>query len=492
MSDFQFSLPLLFLCGGAIAVMFAGTKKASPTGPSPLAPGLAALATLCALISMMALQPGGKGRHFQDFALADSLGFAVGQVLLVATFATIILAGDYLKKAEANFAEFYALLLFCAAGMVVMVTTDHLVTLFLGLEIMSLALYVLSAFVRRREAAIEAGAKYFLAGSFASGLFIMGIALLYGATGHLDVATAAALIGKNGLASTGFALLLAGFAFKLSLVPFHQWAADVYEGAATPVTGFMSTAVKVAGFTAFFRFVANPAVHEFGEHAMGWLAGITMIVGNVGALMQKSIKRMLAFSSIGHAGYLMLGPVAWNGGGSPALESVVFYLVAYTLTNILAFGVIGFLETAEGKGVEWQDITGLRWRQPVMAVCLCIAMLSLSGAPPTAGFLAKFRLFGAVIDRASVGDSTMCWLLVTIAVITSLISLGFYLRVIVEMYMKHPTGPEPVRPKFSPAYTAAVMGLAALVLWLGFGPTIFGVGVEGLFGFAKAAVGSKP
>jgi NADH-quinone oxidoreductase subunit N len=491
MSDFRFSLPLLILAAGGIAAMLdsTGTRR----GARPFPPTTAFLAALLAALAVAGLMPEDATMHhaMDGFARVDALGCTAALLILIATAVTVVLAVDWLKKADSNHAEFHALLMFGALGMVVTVMSDHLVTIFLGIEIMSLALYVLCAIVRERAVAVEAGGKYFLAGSLASGLFLMGIALSYGATGHLDISGVAPSIGTDPLASAGFVLLLAGFAFKLSIVPFHQWAPDVYEGAPTPVTGFMSTAVKVAGFTALFRLMMAGGSQAFSQGALAWLAIATMVVGNVGALAQKSVKRMMAYSSVGHAGFLLLGPAAWQAGPiSQAVEATVFYLVAYTLTNLVAFGVLAFVETREGKGLEFSDLAGLRWRNPLMAVALAVAMLSLAGVPPTAGFLAKFRMFGAVVQRAQETGGGIFITLVVVGILSSLVSLGYYLRVIVAMSMTEPRDATAIAPRFSATYRFTLAVLTALVVWLGFGPKILGLGAEWLFALVRRAVGA--
>jgi NADH-quinone oxidoreductase subunit N len=254
----------------------------------------------------------------------------------------------------------------------------------------------------------------------------------------------------------------------------------------------MSTAVKVAAFTAFFRLVMAGHAHAFSAGALAWLSLATMVVGNVGALAQKSVKRMMAYSSIGHAGFLLLGPAAWSASSDQALESTIFYLASYSLTNLVAFGVLSFVETREGTGLSFDDLAGLRWRNPMMAVALCVAMLSLAGIPPTAGFLAKFRLFGAVVGRGLESGDGVYVTLVVVAILSSLVSLGYYLRVIVVMYMREPVQPAAIAPRFSAAFRVTIASLTALVLWLGFGPSILGIGAEGLFAFIRRAVGGLP
>ncbi|HYC76739.1 MAG TPA: NADH-quinone oxidoreductase subunit N [Planctomycetota bacterium] len=489
MTAFQMTMPLLILVGGATAILLFGASG-SKSGARPLPPALTLLTCAAALIALFALRPETPVRGLDGFVFWDPLGVAGAALAVFATGVLGLLAGDYLKKADANHAEFYALALFAAAGMVVMTLTDHLVSVFLGLEVMSLSLYVLCAMLRGRATSTEAGIKYFLAGSFASAIFIMGLALLFGATGRLDLPGVASRLSDGaGPGQAGAVLLLGAFAFKLALAPFHQWTPDVYEGAPTPVTGYMSVAVKAAAFTAFFRLVRAAGPDAALHGALAWLAALTMLVGNLGALAQTSVKRMLAYSSIGHAGYLLLAPIADAPGSSQAAEAMTTYLTAYALTNLLAFGALSFLETREGAGLTFEELRGARWRRPLHAVALCVAMLSLAGAPPTAGFLAKFRLFGAVLERGRATGESVYYLLTAVAVVTSLAALGYYLRVIVTLYFSEPQGSPANLPRFSPAHRVVLAALAAAVLWLGVGPAVLGVGAEALFGFARDAAG---
>ena len=508
MSDLSLAMPVILLATGAIAVLLLFGKRREGSNPYPPAVGaltaIAAIISLQMLLSKLTASGSMSSTGLGGFMTIDRLGIAAATICLVATILTTLLATDWLKKADSNHPEFVPVLLIAATGMVVMVTTGNLVAMFLGIEMMSVSLYILSAFRRGNPRSTEAGLKYFLAGAFASGLFLMGIALNYGVSRTFDLPGLAAASASGTMVSkVALILILAGFAFKLSLAPFHQWAADVYEGAPTPVTGFMSTAVKVAGFTAFIRvaLALSGTGGSFLSGAMVWLALLTMIVGNFGALAQSSVKRMLAFSSIGHAGYLLMAPIvvmsysasAVNGGAegralSLAIDSMTFYLAAYALTNLLAFGALAFIESREGKGLDFDSIGGLRWRHPVAAVGLIIAMLSLAGVPPTAGFLGKFQLFGAVIDRASVTGDMMYYALIGVAILTSLVSLGYYLKVIVKMTMQEPEGESVALPPFSPTWRVLVVALILAVIWLGFGPTFLGGGVSGVMTFLKSGI----
>lgn len=508
MSDLSLAMPVILLATGAIAVLLLFSKHRAGSNPYPpgvgAATAIAAIVSLQMLLNKLAASGAPSSIGLGGFMTLDRLGVAAATICLVATLLTTLLATDWLKKADSNHPEFVPVLLTAAAGMVVMVTTTNLVAMFLGIEIMSVSLYILSAFRRANIRSTEAGLKYFLAGAFASGLFLMGIALLYGVTGSFDIVGMAQASASGALvAKVALILILAGFAFKLSLAPFHQWAADVYEGAPTPVTGFMSTAVKVAGFTAFIRVALSLSGTggSFLSGAMVWLAILTMIVGNFGALAQSSVKRMLAFSSIGHAGYLLMAPivvVSFNATAGPvaaegralslAVDSMTFYLAAYALTNLLAFGALAFIESREGKGLDFDAIGGLRWRHPVAAVGLIIAMLSLAGVPPTAGFLGKFQLFGAVIDRASVTGDVTYFILIGVAILTSLVSLGYYLKVIIKMTMQEPDGASIALPPFSPTWRVLIVALILAVIWLGFGPSFLGGGVPGVMAFLRSGI----
>jgi NADH-quinone oxidoreductase subunit N len=488
MSDFSLLFPLLALFGGAVAILL--LKPRGGDGAQPLPPAITVAASTVAFLGFALSVPAAAVTGVGGFVVRDGLSAGAGALVALCAALTAILMGDPLKKVDANRPEAYALLLFAAGGLTAMATSAHLAAVFIGLEIASLALYALCASVRIRPASTEAGLKYFLAGSFASGMFVMGIALLFGASGRFDLAgVAAGLSAPSGLGAAGATLVLVGFAFKLAVAPFHQWSPDVYEGAPTPITGFMATAVKVAGFATFLRVVMAYGPQPFLHSAMVWLAALTMLVGNLGALAQKSVKRMLAYSGVGHAGYLLLAPISYVPGSTQATEGLVTYLAAYSFTNLLAFGALAYLETREGGGLTFEELRGARWRHPVPVMALIVAVLSLAGAPPTAGFLGKFRVFGAAVDRGlATGDRTYFYL-VGLAILTSLVSLGYYLKVIVVTSFGEPEGEQKPLPRFSPAYKAALIAISVVVIWLGVGPKVFGLGAEGLMAFAKRAAG---
>jgi len=365
-----------------------------------------------------------------NFALFFNLviGYATGLVLL--------LSMDYLRRRGQESGEFYILVLFAAVGMVIMASANDLIVIFLGLETMSLSLYVLAGFFRSRIEAGEASMKYFLLGAFASGFFVYGIALIFGSTGstNLDKLGAAVAAGasRDPLLLIGFGLLIVGFGFKISSVPFHMWTADVYEGAPTSVTALIATGSMAAAFAAFLRVLLaslRPVQADWALLLWG-MAVLSMTFGNVVALAQQNLKRMLAFSSIAHVGYMLVGIVA---GGALGNGSVLFYLLVYTFTTAGAFGVILLLERGGEEAVRIEDTAGLAARHPLLGLALTIFLLSLIGIPPTAGFVGKFYLFGAAVRAGYL------WLAV-LGVLNSAIAAYYYLRVVVFMYMREPDG----------------------------------------------------
>lgn len=358
----------------------------------------------------------------------------------LSSFATLLVGGgallsvwlsiQYLIELKINHGEYYALLLISTAGMMLMVSAVDLITVFLGLEILSIPIYVLAGFDRRRLNSNESAMKYFLIGSFASGILLYGMALLYGTTGHTDLeGIRAAFSAENPLCVMGLGLVVVGLAFKVSAVPFHQWTPDVYEGAPTSVTAYMSVTVKAAAFITLLRFAGGGGETPENLTQVLWvLAALTMIVGNVTAVVQDNVKRMLAYSSIAHAGYVLIGFVA---AGPEGHSAVLFYLFAYLFMNLGAFGVMVALAD---RGRDWdhiEDFAGLARKRPGLAALMTLFMLSLAGIPGTVGFVAKFQMFAAAVKAGFVP-------LTVIAVLTSVISVYYYLRLPVTMYMREP------------------------------------------------------
>ncbi len=419
---------------------------------------------------------GADARAFRGMVVLDSYALFFNLVIGYATGLVLLLSMDYVRREGMESGEFYILVLLAAVGMMLMASAGDLIIIFLALETMSLSLYVLAGFFRTRAEAGEASMKYFLLGAFASGFFLYGIALVFGATGstNLDrIANAvAAGAGRDPLLVIGVGLLLVGFGFKISAVPFHMWAADVYEGAPTSVTAFIATGSKAAAFAALLRVLLS-GVRGAG---LDWtmllwgLSVLTMTLGNVVAIAQQNLKRMLAYSSIAHVGYMLVGVVA---GGALGNGSVLFYLLIYTFTTAGAFGTILLLERSGHEAVRLEDFGGLASRHPLMALMLSVFLLSLIGIPPTAGFVGKFYLFGAAVRAGYI------WLAV-IGVLNSAVAAYYYLRLIVYMYMREPEGaPTVLAPSFS--------GAVALVVAL-WGVIQLGVLPAPLFDMAQSAV----
>jgi len=409
------------------------------------------------------------GRRAESFGVvvADDFGLFVQMVLVGIGLLTILFSSDVIERDALPAGEYYALVLFALAGMMLMAVAADLLIIFLALEVFSLALYVLTGLRRKVFASTEGAFKYFVLGGFSSAFFLYGIAFTYGLVGstHLDRLTAAiqaqSLTG-NPLLLVAMGLLLVGFAFKVAAVPFHMWTPDAYEGAPTIVTGFMSTAVKAAAFAAFARVFLSALEPLRGEWApVLWvLAVCTMILGAVVGVAQTNLKRMLAYSSIAHGGYLLVALVSGSGVGK---ASILFYLVVYAVTNLGAFAVIALLSTRETPMEHLDDYRGLWFSSPVMAGVLTVFLLSLGGFPPTAGFVAKWYVFSAAVRAGQ-------YSLAIVGVLTSVVSVFFYLRIVVMMYMSDraegATSPAPSR--------TALMALAAsvaILLYLGVLPT---------------------
>ncbi len=397
-------------------------------------------------IGFLADLPGVRLDRFSSFAIA---------LIALASLLSCWLSLKYLAELEINHGEFYALLLLSTAGMMLLVAATDFLVLFLGLELMSIPIYVLAGFDRRKLRSNESALKYFLVGSFASGLLLYGIALVYGVTGALDYAAVqAALAPGNPLALIGMGLLVVGFAFKVSAVPFHQWTPDVYEGAPAAVTAYMSVTVKLAAFAALLRV----AVGAFGDALASlqdifWmLALLTILVGNVMATIQTNVKRLLAYSSVAHAGYLLLG---FATGTVEAYSAVLFYLLGYAFMNLGAFAVLISLSTNGQDCEELEDLAGLARSRPGLAALLTLFAISLAGIPGTVGFVAKFFLFKAAVDAGLIG-------LTIVAVFGSLVSVYYYLRLPVLMYMHEP-GTAALRPRAA-TLELVVLGICALVV----------------------------
>lgn len=393
-------------------------------------------------------------------AVADGYALFFNFVFLTVAGLAVLISVDYTDRHGLAQGEYYALLLLSTAGMSVMAAATDLMVLFVGLEVLSMPLYVLVGLKRGQAESNEAGLKYFLLGAFASAFLLYGIALTYGAGGSTALSAVAAGLAADStpgpLALAGLGLIMVGFGFKVALVPFHAWTPDVYQGAPTSVTAFMSVGAKAAGFAALGRAlaIAFPGLLNEWSPLLAILATLTMTLGNVGALRQTDLKRLLAYSSVAHAGYLLVGLAAANEAG---LASVLFYLLAYSFMNVGAFAVVIAAERAEGGDVTVESVAGLAARKPGLAAGMAVALLSLAGIPPLAGFMGKFYLFRAAVE------ADLIWLAV-VGVINSVVSVYFYLKVIVAMYLREPDGGELVKtcPLVGATVTASVLGIVIL------------------------------
>ncbi len=403
------------------------------------------------------LQSGFGGAVMQDrFALFFKGIFLAGAAL------TVLITDQYMHREGCNHGELYPLVLLATSGMMLMAAGNDLMTIFLGLELLSISLYVLAGFNRANIKSNEAGLKYLLLGAFATSFLLYGMALTYGATGSTKVDRIAAAIGQHGAANDnpllifGMLLMAVGFSFKIAAVPFHMWTPDVYEGAPTPMTAFMATGPKAAGFAAFLRVftIAFPALKPDWTPLIWGLAVITMTTGNLIGLYQNNIKRMLAYSSIAHAGYALVGFAAGNSEGT---AGILFYMLVYVFMNIGAFTVVILVGKQGERNVKVDDYAGLAYKHPLLAACMAIFLFSLAGLPPTAGFIGKFYLFSSAIKGGFI------WLAV-IGVLNSVLSVYYYLRVIIFMYMKEPKAEFDwlaITPPVILSLTFAVIGVLA-------------------------------
>lgn len=375
---------------------------------------------------------------FGGMLIADGYAQFFNFFFLGAALLGVLMSVDYLERERISHGEYYALILLVTVGMMIMASATDLIAVFLGLEVLSIGLYVLCGYAREKLVSEESALKYFLLGAFASALFLYGVALLYGATGATNLQAIAAALGgpatdpgSRALLLAGTGLLIVGFGFKVAVVPFHVWTPDVYEGAPTTVTAFMSVGAKAAGFAAFLRvFIDSLGVVRPQAAAIGAaLAALTLILGNVAAIAQSNIKRMLAYSSIAHAGYLMVGVTAAMLGARQAVPAVLFYAFAYAVMNLGAFAVVLALCRRGEEVLAIDDYAGLGFKYPVLGALMSLFMISLTGFPPTVGFLGKLMLFSAAIETGQ-----LTWLVV-LGVLTSVVSAYYYLRVIVVMYM---------------------------------------------------------
>jgi len=432
--------PLIAVLGGALVVLMLGLMRSRAVRETAV-PGLSIFALLLA-IALSVSQWGEREDLIAGALRLDELTLIMTILFCVAGIASILLSWRHLAPREAAHGEYHALLLTSIAGMIVLVAAQNLVSVFLGLELLSIPLYVLCATEMRRASSLESGLKYLVIGSVGSATLLYGLAFLYGATGSTDFGAIAAALGGDSdivtdpLLLTGIALTIVGLGFKASVAPFHQWTPDVYEGAPTPITAFMAVATKAAAFGIMLRLFDVALIEAKVDWAppLAVLAAITIIVGNVGALGQTSLKRLLAYSSVAQAGYMLAGVVVASRLG---LQATVFYIAVYLVMNLAAFAVIVVRERETPLGDDIASLNGIGATRPLLAWPMTIAMLALAGFPATAGFIGKFYLIDASVD----GGYT--WLAVFI-VVGSMISLAYYLKVIAAIWMTPAEGEEPV------------------------------------------------
>ena len=474
LSDIQAVLPELIVVAAACLVL--GLDPITPQSKKTWLAWLS-LGSLVLCVPITISQMGMRVSAFSDLVVLDPYACFWKLLLYLVSGLTILLSLAYLKAERINLGEYYGFLLLSLSGMMIMVSAVDLLTIYLGTELMSLSLYVLAGFKRFEARSLEASAKYFVLGSFSSGILLYGISLLFGVAGSTRLSAIAAAVANRGLDDPALVLamilLVVGFGFKIAVVPFHMWTPDVYEGAPTSVTAFMAVASKVASFGAFVRVflegLGGLKANWYGLFLVVCIA--TMVLGNVVAIVQTNIKRMLAYSSIAHAGYALIGVVvagqadAEGAVRSAGLSSVMLYLAVYAFMTLGAFAVVAMLRKGGLEGEEIEDFTGLAKRQPIAAFLMLVFMVSLAGIPPTAGFIGKFYLFLAAVNAG------LAWLAV-IAVLFAAVSAYYYLRVVMVMYMRDLDISAGLAPRFasSPAMTIVLACAVAGVVILGLYP----------------------
>jgi NADH-quinone oxidoreductase subunit N len=484
MSDLLAILPEVVVVTAACVIL-----ALDPIMPASRKPWLAwlGIAALGVAAIVTAGQIGDRTVAFSELVIIDPYACFWKLLLYAATGLTILLSLPYLREERIELSEYYGFMLLSLCGMMIMVSAADLLTIYLGIELMSLSLYVLAGFKRVEARSLEASAKYFVLGAFSSGILLYGISLLFGLSGSTRLADVAAMAGRIGAEDPGIVLalvlLVVGFGFKIAVVPFHMWTPDVYEGSPTSVTAFMAVASKAASFGAFLRVF----LEGLGGVTADWdrlfvvICVLTMVLGNVVAIVQTNIKRMLAYSSIAHAGYALIGVVvAGQATADPevralGMASVMLYLAVYTFMTLGAFAIVAMLRRGEVEGDEIEDYTGLAKRQPLPALLMLAFMVSLAGIPPTAGFIGKFYLFLGAVKAGYV------WLAV-VAVLFAAVSAYFYLRVVMVMYMREPADGV-VIPRLELSPTAAVVLAAALA-----GVVLLGLFPDSLVAVTQSAV----
>ena len=459
--------PELALAGAGILVLLLDAWRPARNQRAAVGLTLIGLAAAAAL-TLTLFRWEGPSSVLGEMVAVDRVTLFFRLVIVASAAVAVLFSAAYLARTGEARGEYYALLLFATSGMTLLTSAADLIMVFLSLEVLSLSLYVMAGFSGRRLASQEASMKYFLLGAFSSAFFLYGIALTYGATGTTNIQRVGAAIAQivggpdpsPALVLAGAALLAVGFGFKVAAVPFHMWTPDVYQGAPTPVTGFMAAGTKVAGFAALLRvaFLGLAPVGDRLTPALWAVSALTMVVGSVLAIAQTDMKRILAYSSIAHAGFVLVGVVAANQAG---LAGAMFYLAVYAAMILGAFGVVALVSRRGEERTSLVSYEGLYRRSPLLAALLTLFLLSLAGIPPTAGFLAKVLVFQAAVNAGH-------WALVVVAVLASVVAAFFYIRVIVVMYMQEPEEAGTISTRPIPGIGLAVT--AALTLFLGVFP----------------------
>lgn len=453
-------LPLILIAGTSMLVMLAIAFRRHHA----LTAGLTIAGLVIAFMSVLAVIPY-VPRHVTALLIVDRYGLFYMGLIIASAVVVAVLSYQYFEQQAGHREELYVLLLIATLGCMVLVASGHLMSFFLGLEILSVSLYAMIAYLKERKQSLEAGMKYLVLAGSSSAFLLFGMALVYADLGTMEfsrISAASAVTSHLALLLPGIVLIVTGIGFKLAVVPFHLWTPDVYEGAPAPVTAFIATASKVAIFALLLRFFYYSGLYQSRAVFVVFviIAVASMIAGNLLALWQTNVKRILAYSSIAHFGYML---VAFVAGGTMAVEAVTFYLVAYTVTTLGAFGVVTILSGSSRDADHLDDYQGLFWRRPLIAGIFTVMLLSLAGIPATMGFLAKFYVLAA-------GASATKWSLIIILVTTSTIGLFFYLRILVALYSASPEREASTQPVvLASGFVLAL--LTALLIWFGVYPT---------------------
>lgn len=475
-SDMILISPELFLTAAGLVLLVAATAVSRAKERQIASWSIASLVVTGLLLFVPLAQGPAARSAFGGMFAADSFALFFKLLILAAGVVTILFSLRFVGDSPYPSGEYYGLLLFATVGMMFMVSGTHLISIYIALELMALSQYVLAGYFKRETKSIEAAAKYFVLGAFSSGILLYGISLVFGATSSLSLAGVAKAITvgpKSPLLVLGVILVACGLFFKIASAPFHVWAPDVYEGAPTPISAFFAVGPKLAAYAIFARIFFS----GFGPGSADWTpiiaasAALTMVIGNVGALMQSNVKRMLGYSSVGHAGYALLGLLAY-GSKDFGLSSILIYLTAYALMNLGAFGLVILLEAKGYAGESVDDFNGLARKNPLAAGVMILFLLSLAGIPPTAGFVGKYLLFSAAMQAG------WFWLSL-LAVLMSAVSLFYYFRIVRAMYLVEGSGE--LRWKEEPAVATAILACAGLTL-------LFGIYPQPLIALAKACL----